>query len=120
MAVFAAAVITYAVVKVNEANADKVDLHRRHRRPEDVRLRRRPGARRHRRWTTRSRPPVGGAARPAYWADCTGTVYTVDIRHENAVHSLEHGAVWITYNPDEVSQADVARSPTLVESSPAG
>ena len=50
-------------------------------------------------------PPVGGPhAPPPDWADCTGTVYTVDIRHENAVHSLEHGAVWITYNPDEVSQ----------------
>ena len=53
-------------------------------------------------------PPVGGPhAPPPSWADCTGTVYTVDIRHENAVHSLEHGAVWITYNPDDVSKADI-------------
>jgi hypothetical protein len=52
-------------------------------------------------------PPVGGPHDPV-WADCTGTVYDVDIRHENAVHSLEHGAVWITYNPDEVSDADIA------------
>ena len=43
-------------------------------------------------------PPVGGP-HDGNWADCTGTVYDVDIRHENAVHSLEHGAVWITYDP---------------------
>jgi hypothetical protein len=34
------------------------------------------------------------------WADCTGTVYPDPIRSENAVHSLEHGAIWITYRPD--------------------
>jgi hypothetical protein len=59
-------------------------------------------------------PPVGGPHDPN-WADCTGTVYKVDIRHENAVHSLEHGAVWITYNPDKVSKADVATLAELVD-----
>jgi hypothetical protein len=59
-------------------------------------------------------PPVGGPHDPQ-WADCTGTVYTVDIRHENAVHSLEHGGVWITYNPDKVSKADVATLAKLVD-----
>ncbi len=44
-------------------------------------------------------PPVGGQHSP-YWADCTGTVYAKPIASENAVHSLEHGAVWITYRPD--------------------
>ncbi len=43
-------------------------------------------------------PPFGGMHDPT-WADCTGTVYPLPIRNENAVHSLEHGAVWITYNP---------------------
>ena len=33
-------------------------------------------------------PPVGGA-HDGEWADCTGSVYGVDIRHENAVHSLK-------------------------------
>ncbi|TFV52397.1 DUF3105 domain-containing protein [Blastococcus sp. TF02A-35] len=59
-------------------------------------------------------PPVGGM-HANQWADCTGTVYDVDIRHENAVHSLEHGAVWITYNPDEVSDADVDKLAELVD-----
>ncbi|NLG55544.1 MAG: DUF3105 domain-containing protein [Rhodococcus sp.] len=44
-------------------------------------------------------PPFGGP-HDSYWANCMGTVYPVAIRTENAVHSLEHGAVWITYNPD--------------------
>ena len=44
-------------------------------------------------------PPFGGAHANA-WADCTGTVYPSPIRQENAVHSQEHGAVWITYRPD--------------------
>ncbi len=42
-------------------------------------------------------PPVGGNHDKA-WMTCDGTVYTKTIRDENAVHSLEHGAVWITYN----------------------
>lgn len=41
-------------------------------------------------------PPIGGNHSP-FWANCTGTVYTHQIANENAVHMLEHGAVWITY-----------------------
>ena len=44
-------------------------------------------------------PPVGGPHDPA-WLDCNGQVYDVAVRDENAVHSLEHGAVWLTYQPD--------------------
>lgn len=44
-------------------------------------------------------PPFGGEHDPV-WADCMGAVYPIQIRNENAVHSLEHGAVWITYRPD--------------------
>jgi hypothetical protein len=62
-------------------------------------------------------PPVGGPHDP-YWADCTGTVYTVDIRHENAVHAEEHGAVWVTYNPQKVSKADIATLAKLVQNQP--
>ncbi len=31
------------------------------------------------------------------------------------MHSLEHGAVWITYNPDEVSDDDIDTLADLVE-----
>ena len=59
-------------------------------------------------------PPVGGN-HDGQWADCTGTVYDVDVRHENAVHSLEHGAIWVTYNPDEVPDADIETLADLVD-----
>jgi hypothetical protein len=58
-------------------------------------------------------PPVGGP-HDAAWADCTGSVYDVAIRPENAVHSLEHGAVWITYDPDLAGAGDVAVLEDLV------
>jgi hypothetical protein len=62
-------------------------------------------------------PPVGGP-HDDVWADCTGTVYDVAIRHENAVHSLEHGAVWVTYDPDRVDAAGVDTLAGLVEGRP--
>lgn len=43
-------------------------------------------------------PPMGGDHDPA-WQNCDGRVYGEPLRDENAVHSLEHGAVWITYRP---------------------
>lgn len=42
-------------------------------------------------------PPVGGTHHPA-WQNCG--YYSQPVPSENAVHSLEHGAVWITYSPD--------------------
>jgi hypothetical protein len=57
-------------------------------------------------------PPMGGRHNPV-WADCTGTVYTRPIANENAVHSLEHGAVWVTYRPG-LDAAGVAALKTLV------
>lgn len=42
-------------------------------------------------------PPVGGIHYPA-WQNCG--VYDQPIRNEMGVHSMEHGAVWITYHPD--------------------
>lgn len=44
-------------------------------------------------------PPVGGNHNIA-WENCEGDVYPQQIPNEHAVHSLEHGAVWITYRPD--------------------
>ncbi|SDJ16831.1 DUF3105 domain-containing protein [Nonomuraea jiangxiensis] len=42
-------------------------------------------------------PPMGGEHNP-YWQQCA--IYDKPIHPEHAVHSLEHGAVWITYRPD--------------------
>ncbi|MGB3256975.1 MAG: DUF3105 domain-containing protein [Ornithinimicrobium sp.] len=42
-------------------------------------------------------PPVGGDHNAAWW-NCG--VYTEPIPAHHAVHSLEHGAVWLTYQPD--------------------
>ncbi len=48
-------------------------------------------------------PPVGGPHNAA-WQNCG--IYDQPIASENAVHSLEHGAVWITYDP-ELSPEDL-------------
>jgi len=53
-------------------------------------------------------PPVGGQHNPV-WQNCMGDVYTEPIANEHAVHSLEHGAIWVAYNPDKLSKADVAK-----------
>ena len=42
-------------------------------------------------------PPVGGTHYDQ-WQVCG--IYDEPIATENAIHSLEHGAVWITYSPD--------------------
>jgi hypothetical protein len=42
-------------------------------------------------------PPMGGIHHPS-WQNCG--IYDSQIEVEKAVHSLEHGAVWITYQPD--------------------
>ncbi|WP_428963808.1 DUF3105 domain-containing protein [Micromonospora fluostatini] len=44
-------------------------------------------------------PPVAGPHNSS-WQNCMGDVYDAPIASEHAVHSLEHGAVWITYRPD--------------------
>lgn len=42
-------------------------------------------------------PPANGDHDPL-WQNCG--FYEEPVRDENAVHSLDHGAVWITYSPD--------------------
>ena len=42
-------------------------------------------------------PPIGGDHNEV-WANCK--FYAEAIPNENAVHSLEHGAVWVAYSPD--------------------
>lgn len=50
-------------------------------------------------------PPAGGPHHPA-WQMCR--VYDAPIINEHAVHSQEHGAVWITYQPDLADDARAA------------
>jgi hypothetical protein len=56
-------------------------------------------------------PPAGGPHAPA-WQKCAA--YDAPIRNENAVHSLEHGAVWITYQPG-LSEDEVTALEELTE-----
>jgi hypothetical protein len=65
-------------------------------------------------------PPVGGK-HDAVWQNCG--YYPQAIRNENAVHSMEHGAIWITYRPDlQQDQVDqlkkLAKDDTYVLVSP--
>lgn len=62
-------------------------------------------------------PPFGGP-HDGLWATCTGTVYSVPIRTENAVHSLEHGAVWVTYDPNRISEDQISALTSLVDAQP--
>lgn len=59
-------------------------------------------------------PPAGGAHN-ALWQNCG--VYAQPLYNEYAVHSLEHGAVWITYRPD-LDPAGVAQLKALVDGRP--
>jgi len=56
-------------------------------------------------------PPVGGMHDPV-WLDCGA--YDSPVRDENAVHDLEHGSIWISYEPGLDSE-DVS---TLTEALP--
>jgi hypothetical protein len=49
-------------------------------------------------------PPVGGE-HSSNWQNCG--IYDTPVRDIHAVHSLEHGAVWLTYNPDDLSQEEI-------------
>ncbi|KOV71034.1 DUF3105 domain-containing protein [Streptomyces sp. MMG1121] len=61
-------------------------------------------------------PPVGGNHNPV-WLDCNGDVYTEPVQDENAVHALEHGAVWVTYT-GKASKADVDALAAKVRKTP--
>ncbi len=53
-------------------------------------------------------PPVGGAHNPT-WLNCG--FYEDPVPSENAVHALEHGVVWVTYQEDLASdQIDMLRA----------
>jgi hypothetical protein len=57
-------------------------------------------------------PPAGGPHNDV-WLNCG--IYTRPVRNENAVHSLEHGAVWITYTPD-LAHSGITRLRRFVQS----
>ncbi|WP_103530186.1 DUF3105 domain-containing protein [Streptomyces sp. SM11] len=62
------------------------------------------------------KPPVGGDHNQS-WMNCDGDVYEKALPDVNAVHSLEHGAVWVTYN-GKAADADVAELAGRVEKTP--
>lgn len=55
-------------------------------------------------------PPVGGTHNPA-WQNCG--IYDQPVEAQYAIHSMEHGAVWITYQP-ELAQEDVNQLQDMV------
>ena len=59
-------------------------------------------------------PPAGGD-HLSVWQTCDGSVYDGPIADGNAVHSLEHGAVWLTYDPELVDEAQVASLAEKIE-----
>jgi hypothetical protein len=59
-------------------------------------------------------PPMGGDHDPVV-QNCG--FYTEPVRDENAVHSLEHGAVWITHRPD-LDATEVGRLQELAAANP--
>ncbi|MEU6863608.1 DUF3105 domain-containing protein [Streptomyces sp. NPDC046876] len=61
-------------------------------------------------------PPVGGDHHPR-WMNCNGDVYKNPVPQVNAVHSLEHGAVWVTYN-EKAPQADIDQLADRVAKTP--
>ncbi len=59
-------------------------------------------------------PPAGGD-HSAEWQNCG--IYSNPVPNENAVHSLEHGAIWITYQPN-LTSADVDTLKSRVRNQP--
>lgn len=59
-------------------------------------------------------PGVGGD-HASVWTNCG--IYTEPANEQRAVHSLEHGAVWLTYNPG-LPAADITRLTELAKDQP--
>ncbi|NLP82904.1 DUF3105 domain-containing protein [Microbacterium sp. CFH 90308] len=50
-------------------------------------------------------PPAGGPHN-AMWLNCG--IYDQPVPNENAVHSMEHGAIWVTYDADALSDDELS------------
>ncbi|WP_030669693.1 DUF3105 domain-containing protein [Streptomyces sp. NRRL B-1347] len=61
-------------------------------------------------------PAAGGDHNPV-WMNCDGVPYDKEIDETNAVHSLEHGAVWVTYS-DKAADAEVRALKARVQKTP--
>jgi hypothetical protein len=55
-------------------------------------------------------PPIGGPHDPE-WLACGA--YDEPVRDENAVHDLEHGTVWVTYDPSLAEEGVAALEDVL-------
>ncbi len=56
-------------------------------------------------------PPAGGTHNPR-WLNCG--IYDQPVETTQAIHSLEHGAVWLAYNPD-LSSEEIATVESYAE-----
>lgn len=112
MVVFAVGVIGYALATTSSAEPDEPQrLAEAAARIEGITVRRFDGGVHLSTPITYQEHPAMGGPHDPQWADCTGTVYDQPIREENAVHALEHGTVWITYDPSlPTGDIDVLRA----------
>jgi hypothetical protein len=62
-------------------------------------------------YTNTGLPPVGGI-HSGVWQNCG--IYDQPVDTKNAIHSMEHGAVWMTYHPD-LSESDVSKLQNLAK-----
>lgn len=58
-------------------------------------------------------PSTGGAHYP-FWMNCG--FWTVEVLEGAATHTMEHGAVWITYNADRVTADELSELEALARS----
>jgi hypothetical protein len=101
VAIVAVGIIGYGIYSVRdsgkpfgERKAQRIDGVVNYRKTEKFTNRHVPGKQQY-----KQSPPVGGDHNGS-WQNCEGDIYAAEIPKEQAVHSLEHGAVWLTYKPD--------------------
>lgn len=57
-------------------------------------------------------PSIGGDHYP-FWQNCG--FYEVELIEGAAAHTMEHGAIWITYNPGQLSEAELSTLAGMAE-----